>query len=43
MFFRFKTDKNKIFYGLGAIKNVGSKQFQILLKKEKKWKVHVYD
>ena len=26
----FKAETNKIFYGLGAIKSVGLKQFQIL-------------
>ena len=34
-FAEFKAIDKKIYYGLGAIKNVGLKQYQILLKKEK--------
>ena len=38
-FAEFKSINGKIYYGLGAIKNVGLRLFQTSLKREKKWKI----
>ena len=35
----FKPEKNKIFYGLGAIKNVGFEAISNIVEERKKWKI----
>ena len=38
-FAEFKAEKNKIFYGLGAVKNVGFEAISNIVLREKKWKI----
>ena len=39
-FAEFKAIDGKIYYGLGAIKNVGYEAISNITKKEKKWKIY---